>query len=60
MQGTLDFALLKVLPFSQPYDISGYGDNSISNDMITEVYLTQFCQKTRQLESAQYLRTLTG
>jgi hypothetical protein len=46
-------------PFSPPYDPSGYADVCISDDLITDVYL-EFSERTRKLESEQYLWTLTG
>jgi hypothetical protein len=37
----------------------GYDDKSISDEMITEVFV-EFSKQTRQAESEQYLRTLAG
>jgi hypothetical protein len=58
-------AILK--PFSVPQNERahskssplGYDDKSISDEMITEVFV-EFSARTRQAESEQYLRTLTG
>lgn len=57
-QLTLAGRVKDVIPFSSPRDPDGYDDHSITNDIITEVYL-QFGQ-LRARESAAYLRTLTG
>jgi hypothetical protein len=45
--------------FSAPNSTTGYNDKTISDDIITELYLN-FGQRTRQEESSEYLRTLTG
>lgn len=45
--------------FSEPRDREGYADSSISNDMVTEVYL-EFSARVRIQESEKYLRTLPG
>lgn len=45
--------------FSEPYNIDGFDDESITDDMITEILLV-YHEKTRQEESAEYARTLTG
>lgn len=45
--------------FSKPSDIGGYCDTSITDDMVTDIYL-KFCQGTRVEESNDHLRTLTG
>lgn len=44
---------------SPPSDPHGYADTCISGDMITDVYL-EWVHRTRQPESEQHLRTLTG
>ena len=53
---------LNLEPFcsSEGHD-SGYGydDKSISEDMVSEVYL-EYSNRTRKPESEGYLRTLTG
>lgn len=41
-------------PFSAPNDPAGYRDASISNDLVTEVYL-EYCERTRNMESGKYL-----
>lgn len=45
--------------FSNPSDASGYNDKSISDDMITALFI-DFSERTQQAESQEYLRTLTG
>ena len=45
--------------FSKPHDKQGFNSNSISDDMVTEVFLG-FSEKTRNEESDEYTRTLTG
>lgn len=45
--------------FSKPGDIGGYCDTSITDDMISDVYL-KFSRGTRAEESNDHLRTLTG
>jgi hypothetical protein len=45
--------------FSAPNSTIGYNDKTISDDIITELYL-EFSQRTREEESSEYLRTLTG
>lgn len=45
--------------FSKPNVEVGYNDVPITSDMITDVYL-DFVEQTRQVESADYCKTLTG
>ena len=45
--------------FSGPHDMDGYADNSITDDVITELFL-EFSERSRQKECEKYLRTLTG
>lgn len=45
--------------FSAPDDALGYGDKSVSRDTITEVFI-EFSTHTRQIESANYLKSLSG
>lgn len=45
--------------FSDPWDSKGYGGKPISDDLITSVYVG-FCDRSRNSESDDYLRTLTG
>ena len=45
--------------FSAPDSTMGYNDKSISDEIITKVYL-DFSQQTRQEESSEYLKTVTG
>jgi hypothetical protein len=48
-----------LMEFSGPYDADGYADNSISYEVVTELWL-EFSERTRKVESEKYLRTLTG
>ena len=58
-QTTLSFGTsLTIAAFSPPLDPDGYADTSISNDVLTEVYL--HFGALRLVESAKYLRTLEG
>ncbi|KAJ7077700.1 hypothetical protein B0H15DRAFT_954994 [Mycena belliarum] len=43
--------------FSAPYDGTGYNMKSITDDLITDVFL-EFCSRTRIEECGRYLRTL--
>lgn len=45
--------------FSSPSDLKGYAAKPITDDLITDLYL-EFSDRTRQAESEDYLRTLTG
>jgi hypothetical protein len=45
--------------FSAPDSTTGYDDKSISAETITDAYL-EFGDRTRQEESSEFLRTLTG
>lgn len=45
--------------FSPPDDATGYGNKSISDKIITEVFI-DFVQRTREQEAAEYLRSTTG
>ncbi|KAF7969565.1 hypothetical protein HWV62_26925 [Athelia sp. TMB] len=49
----------KLREFSGPWDPSGYNDTSITDDLISDVYLS-FSDRTRTQESQTYLRTLTA
>jgi hypothetical protein len=53
------FETVPVEPFSAPYDAEGYADTSISDDMVTDVFL-EFSSRTRKKESEKYLRSITG
>lgn len=44
----------RLVPFSDPEDLSGYKDKHIQPDMVTEIY-TQFGQRSREMESTTYL-----
>ncbi|KAJ7166768.1 hypothetical protein C8R46DRAFT_1351047 [Mycena filopes] len=44
-------------PFSAPDDLDGYNDKSITDDLITDVFL-EFSNRTRLAECSKYLRTL--
>ncbi|KAJ3477525.1 hypothetical protein NLI96_g10403 [Meripilus lineatus] len=46
-------------PYSEPYDENGYRDQSITADMISEVY-QGFGERSRRDESIKYTRTLDG
>lgn len=48
-----------VQEFSHPNDSEGYGDNPISSDLITDV-IKVYSGRTREEESAEYIRSLTG
>ncbi|KAK7000737.1 hypothetical protein R3P38DRAFT_3218571 [Favolaschia claudopus] len=43
--------------FSAPYDASGYNDESITDDLITDTFI-EFTDRTRAVECSKYLRTL--
>lgn len=45
--------------FSDPEEAKGYANSSITDDLISDVFLA-FSERTRQSESEDYLRTLTG
>ena len=45
--------------YSDPIDSEGYADTSITDDMISDVYL-EFSHRTREAESTNYLQTLSG
>lgn len=45
--------------FSEPWDSDNYNDNSITDQLITDLYL-HFNKHTRCDESQDYLRTLKG
>ena len=45
--------------FSDPYDANKYNDKPISRDMVSEVF-QEFVSGTRERESEEYLRTLSG
>ncbi|KAJ7026258.1 hypothetical protein C8F04DRAFT_1268296 [Mycena alexandri] len=49
----------KLKAFSAPYDASGYNDKSITDDLITSIFLA-FSTRTRIEECGKYLRTLTA
>ena len=49
----------RLLGFSSPSDVDGYGDKCISNDLITDLLL-EFSERTRKIESTEYLQTLSG
>jgi len=53
------FRKRRLIPFSEPRDPTGYGDGSITDDLITEVLL-EFSERTRKQESSDYLQGLTG
>ncbi|KAK6984837.1 hypothetical protein R3P38DRAFT_2575379, partial [Favolaschia claudopus] len=43
--------------FSAPHDTSGYNDESITDDLITDIFI-EFSDRTRAVECSRYLRTL--
>lgn len=45
--------------FSDPWKKAGYNDGSITDDLITDIYLA-FIDQTRSPESQEHLRTLSG
>lgn len=45
--------------FSDPYQVNGYGHKSITDDLITDLFLS-YGKQTRVPESEEYLRTLSG
>ncbi|KAJ3476001.1 hypothetical protein NLI96_g11459 [Meripilus lineatus] len=49
----------RLFPFSAPDDVDGYNDQTISSDMVSEVY-QEFYERSRQEESIKHTRTLTG
>ena len=53
------FCVQPLMEFSGPYDIGDYADNSITHDVITDLWL-DFSKQTRKRESERYLQTLTG
>lgn len=46
-------------PFSELSDPEGYNDDSISDDIVTEIYL-HFFGKVRSKKSVQYMKTLSS
>jgi hypothetical protein len=54
------FRQLDILePFSDLCDASGYNNKSITDEMITEIYL-EFSNRTQKAKSDSYLHTRTG
>jgi hypothetical protein len=53
------FNPVKLNAFSDPGDVHGYDMKSVTDEMITEIYL-EFSNQTRKLESDMYLCTRTG
>lgn len=58
----------RINPLQQPLELqkflgwnnpNGYNDGSITNDMVTDIYL-EFVKRTRQIESSDYCKTRTG
>lgn len=45
--------------FSDPYDVKEYNARPISHDMVSEIF-QEFVSGTRERESEEYLRTLSG
>lgn len=51
--------VVKLKEFSSPTSETDYNDQSITSDLVTDVYL-DFINKTRQAESSEYCMSLTG
>ena len=45
--------------FSARDNADGYNDNSMTHEMVTDIYL-EFVNKTRERESSSYCKTRTG
>jgi hypothetical protein len=59
-RGGMEYFSPSVLhPFSPPDNATGYGNKSVSDKIITEVFL-DFVQRTREQEATEYLRSTTG
>jgi hypothetical protein len=58
-RGPTVFNQFELQTFSKPNEEQGYDNKSITDDIITEIYL-EFSNKTRRAESDSYLRTRTG
>ncbi|KAM6489712.1 hypothetical protein JOM56_014735, partial [Amanita muscaria] len=59
-RGGMEYFLPSTLrPFSPPDDATGYGNKSVSDKIITEVFL-DFVRRTREQEAAEYLRSTTA
>ncbi|KAK6969492.1 hypothetical protein R3P38DRAFT_3500892 [Favolaschia claudopus] len=58
---TLNFGAtaIPLQEFSAPHDTSGYNDESITDDLITDTFI-EFTDRTRAAECSKYLRTLTA
>lgn len=52
-------AMFAPKPFSKPYSPVGYTDNSITDEMVTQIYL-DFCTRARNDESWTYQTTIFG
>lgn len=50
---------VSLIPFSEPFKEDGYGDNPITDDRITYIFLS-FTNETRRQESQEFLYTFTG
>jgi hypothetical protein len=53
------FQTVSLKAFSSPFDVEGYADDSITDDLVTDLFL-EFSERSRQIESEKYVRTLTG
>ena len=51
--------VVKLKEFSSPTLETGYNDQLITSDLVTDVYL-DFINRTRQAESSEYCMLLTG
>lgn len=45
--------------FSEPEDVTGYGNLPITDDLISDIYLN-FVEHTREPECSQYMKTRPG
>ena len=53
------FETMPLLEFSSPYDTEGYAYDSITDDLITDLFL-EFSEWTQKDESNEYMQTFTG
>ncbi|KAJ7182935.1 hypothetical protein C8R43DRAFT_968527 [Mycena crocata] len=58
-QPVLSFSTQSSFTVFSPPDSGGYNDDSITDDLITDLYI-DFVETTRKLESGEYLRNLTA
>lgn len=53
------YPVVQIESFSGPWDPQGYADGSITNDLITDLYI-DFGERTRKEESDTYTNSLSG